>query len=107
MIWPFGDNRTLITRGQTHSYIEKANDKIEYTNIYAMNQWRAASASTAWKHVETDKSSILSQELTDNSTRVSKWALQTMFAGADSMKILFVKRQKLAFNKKHMVMGKL
>jgi len=104
MLWPFGEKRHLITRGQLHSYIDKPNDDIEYVNVYAMNQWKTSS--TAWKNIETDKTSILSQELTDNANRVSKWAIQSILAGADSMKLVFVTRQKLADNSKHRIVGK-
>ncbi|CAI2363188.1 unnamed protein product [Moneuplotes crassus] len=108
MKWPFGENRTLITRGQLHSFesISAGGDseaKIKYTNIYAMNQWKFNKAE--WKKVDVDKTAVLGGELTDNSNRVSKWALQSLFAGADNMKIMFVKRQKLSNASKHQILG--
>ena len=103
MLWPFGQSRNLITRGQLHSFVNKTNDDIDYVNVYAMNQWKTSTSS--WKNIETDRASILSQELSDNSTRVSKWAIQTMLAAADSMKIAFVTRQKLTDNTRHKIIG--
>lgn len=108
MKWPFGKNRTLITRGQMHSYESISTgagteDQIKYTNIYAMNQWKFNKPE--WKKVDADKTAILGGELTDNSNRVSKWALQSLFAGVDNMKIMFVTRQKLSSNLKHQIVG--
>lgn len=103
MKWPFGEGRTLLTRSQVHSYVPKSQDEIEYTNIYALNQWKYVKG--AWKEIDSDKTAILSQELTDNANRVSKWAIQSMLAGADSMKIAFVSRQKPTNNKRHAIMG--
>eukprot|EP00345_Euplotes_harpa_P006117 CAMPEP_0168330054 /NCGR_PEP_ID=MMETSP0213-20121227/7481_1 /TAXON_ID=151035 /ORGANISM="Euplotes harpa, Strain FSP1.4" /LENGTH=539 /DNA_ID=CAMNT_0008333509 /DNA_START=20 /DNA_END=1639 /DNA_ORIENTATION=- len=103
MEWPFGKGRTLITRGQLHSFMKKDNDDVNYCNIYAMNQWRFTKA--GWSNIDTEKTSIFSQELTDNTNRVSKWAIQSMLAGADIMKILFVARQKILKNDKHYIMS--
>ena len=113
MQWAFGENRTLITRGQTHSYEnlnsnadqteEEKAQNIKYNNIYAMNQWKFTKS--AWNNIDTEKTAVLSQELTDNINRVSKWALQSLLAGADNMKIVFVTRQKLSNNKKHAILG--
>jgi translation initiation factor 3 subunit D len=114
MKWPFGKGRTLFTRGQLHSYedygiastVNEAGEKeksIKYSNIYAMNQWRITKK--GWSSIDSDKTAILSQELTDNANRVSKWAFQSMLAGADNMKIVFVTRQKLMNNEKHQILG--
>lgn len=114
MKWPFGKGRTLFTRGQLHSYEDygmaptvneegKEERSIKYTNIYAMNQWKFTKE--GWSNIDIDKTAILSQELTDNTNRVSKWALQSMLAGADNMKITFVTRQKIMNNQKHQILG--
>jgi len=114
MKWPFGAQRTLITRGQVHCFEdfntpnstlseEEKKERIKFSNIYAMNQWKFTKS--AWSNIDQDKAAVLSQEITDNTNRVSKWALQSMFAGADNMKIIFVTRQKLADNKKHQILG--
>jgi len=112
MRWPFGEGRHLLTRGQIHSFEnlgtglatdEENEDNIKYNNIYAMNQWKMSK--DAWETIDNDKTAILSQQLTDNTNRVAKWALQSMFAGADKMKIVFVSRQKMINNKKHAIMG--
>jgi len=109
MKWPFGKNRTLITRGQNHSFekitsgAENSEAKIKYSNIYALNQWKFNKPE--WKKVDHDKTSVLGGELTDNSNRVAKWALQSLFAGVDNMKIVFVTRQKLSNASKHQIIG--
>ena len=107
MRWPFGDGRTLITRGQLHSYEDMSGkgdeDSIKYSNIYAMNQWKFNKPE--WDKIDADKAAVLGGELTDNNNRVSKWALQSLFAGADNMKIVFVKRQKLFSNLKQQIIG--
>lgn len=111
MKWPFGANRTLITRGQVHSF-ENLNQSstdeddpsgIKYNNIYAVNQWKLAK--DAWENIDADKAAILSLELTNNTKRMARWALQSMLAGAENMKLVFVNRQKLSNNKKHAILG--
>jgi translation initiation factor 3 subunit D len=109
MKWPFGPNRTLLTRAQLHSYEnlsiggEEDPDNIKYNNIYTMNQWKFIKGN--WENIDTDKTSILSVELTDNTNRVAKWAIQSLLAGADKMKIVFATRQKLGSNLKHKILG--
>jgi translation initiation factor 3 subunit D len=109
MKWPFGDKRTLYTRGQLHSFEdlgnvdEDGNKKLKYNNIYAINQWKYTKS--AWDSIDTSKTSVLSLELTDNARRAIKWALQSYFAGADNMKLTFTTRSKFSNNQKHEIVG--
>lgn len=90
---------------QNSSFFAVEDEEPQLCNIYPISQWRYTDS--IWKNIETDKSSIFGQEITDSSNRVAKWAIQSVLAGADIMKFVFVSRFKIKQTDKHCILNSL
>ena len=48
---------------------------------------------------------VMNKEISDNSTKVNRWAIQSILDGVDRMRFAFVQRIDPASNKAHKVVG--
>ena len=75
----------------------------ETMNIYAFNEYDPKI--TNWKaRIDTSLIPCMTEEIKNNSFKVSRWLCQSMLAGVDKMKFAFVTRKSADDSKKHVVL---
>ena len=48
---------------------------------------------------------VMNKEISDNTTKFNRWAIQSIIAGVDKMRFAFVQRAEHTSNKSHKVVG--
>jgi translation initiation factor 3 subunit D len=89
-----GGTMKMICRTELHGLLNKKGKKLSFTTC-ALNEWDSKEAKTPpWKAKLTRQpGGVLATELKNNSMKLAKWTLSSFLAGADLMKIGFVKRK--------------
>ena len=84
----------MICRTELHGVLTKKGKQLNFTTC-ALNEWNAKSAGNApWRaKLERQPRGVLASELKNNSMKLAKWTAASHLAGADLMKIGFVKRK--------------
>jgi translation initiation factor 3 subunit D len=87
-----GDIR-LVVRCEMHGYAKKAMGD-QYLTCYALNEWdsRFAGGMNWRQKLDQQRGAVLGTEIKNNSCKLAKWAVQSLLADADLMKIGYVSR---------------
>jgi translation initiation factor 3 subunit D len=84
----------MICRTEIHGVLKKQDKFLNFTTC-ALNEWDAKAAGNApWRtKLARQPRGVLASELKNNSMKLAKWTAASHLAGADLMKIGFVKRK--------------
>jgi len=96
----------VIVRTEVDGY-EGSPDKPKYCSIKALNEWEPKYCNGInWRStLEKQTSTVLATEMKNNSFKVSRWIMQSALAGADSIKLAFVTREKVTENNNHLLVN--
>lgn len=89
-----GGTMKMICRTELHGLLNKKGKKLSFTTC-ALNEWDSKVAKTPpWKtKLARQPGGVLATELKNNSMKLAKWTLSSFLAGADLIKIGFVRRK--------------
>ena len=93
-----GQQTNVICRTELHGLIHKkssSNNKKQPTTMtaFALNEYPTPSK-PAWKDViDSQRGTVLANELKNNAHKIAKWTAQSLLSGADQMKIGYVSKQ--------------
>jgi translation initiation factor 3 subunit D len=109
-IWRLDNKRRICIRSTVHSYKskiqgEKEDDtKLVYQNTYTLLEFENGKAN--WKgNLDLMMAQCLTKEVQDNSSKVSRWVVQSLLAGVEHIKFAFVSRRNLKDPSKHVILG--
>jgi len=88
-------NTTLVCRTELHGLVKKT----QYMTAFSLNEYNpppvngVPSQTQTWRdRIDSQRGSVLANELKNNSFKLAKWTAQSLLAGADQMKIGFCSR---------------
>jgi translation initiation factor 3 subunit D len=89
------ENVTLIVRTQLDAFAKAANGDNKMITIKALNEFdpRAQGAGGAldWRQkLDAQRGAVVATEMKNNSCKLARWAVQSILAGADQMKLGYV-----------------
>merc|ERR1712071_447247 len=96
----------LIVRTEADGY-EGTADKPKMVSVKALNEWNSKYCNGVdWRStLEKQTSTVLATEIKNNSFKVSRWIIQAMLAGIDTVKLAFVTREKVTDNSSHLMVN--
>ncbi|KAG9297961.1 hypothetical protein G9A89_018789 [Geosiphon pyriformis] len=104
------ENLTLIVRTQLDSVVKTATGDDTFITIKALNEFdsRAQGAGGAldWRQrLDTQRGAVVATEMKNNSCKLARWAVQSILAGADQMKLGYVSRANPKDQTRHVILG--
>ncbi|CAI2164168.1 1403_t:CDS:10 [Funneliformis geosporum] len=101
---------SIIVRTQLDSAIKSPTGGVSFLTIKALNEFdpRAQGAGGAldWRQkLDTQRGAVVTTEMKNNSCKLARWAVQSILAGADQMKLGYVSRVSPKDNQKHVILG--
>lgn len=101
------DTLDLIVRTEVDAYQGK---KDSLVTVKALNEFdpRASGGGKAldWrKYLDTQKGAIVASEMKNNSAKLARWAIQSVLAGADVMKMGYISRASPRDTAHHVIVG--
>ncbi|CAG8476433.1 4107_t:CDS:10 [Funneliformis caledonium] len=101
---------SIIVRTQLDSAIKAPTGGVSFLTIKALNEFdpRAQGAGGAldWRQkLDTQRGAVVTTEMKNNSCKLARWAVQSILAGADQMKLGYVSRASPKDNQKHVILG--
>lgn len=104
-------NTTLICRTELHGIVKKS----QYMTAFALNEYSPpqdaagvsySTQSQTWRDkIDSQRGSVLANELKNNSFKLAKWTAQSLLAGADQMKIGFCSRSNPKSAYEHVILA--
>jgi len=103
-------NTTLVCRTELHGLVKKS----QYMTAFALNEYipppptngAPATQSQTWRdRIDSQRGSVLANELKNNSFKLAKWTAQSLLAGADQMKIGFCSRSNPKSAYEHVILA--
>ncbi|CAG8552828.1 217_t:CDS:10 [Diversispora eburnea] len=103
------ENVTMIVRTQLDSVVEQPNGN-SFLTIKALNEFdsraQGSGGSLDWRHkLDTQRGAVVATEMKNNSFKLARWAVQSILAGADQMKLGYVSRVNPKDNNRHVILG--
>ncbi|CAG8593780.1 20083_t:CDS:10 [Dentiscutata erythropus] len=99
----------LIVRTQLDSAVKTpAGDS--FITIKALNEFdsrsQGAGGALDWRQkLDTQRGAVVATEMKNNSCKLARWAVQSILAGADQMKLGYVSRANPKDNRRHVILG--
>ena len=101
-IWRLPNKRRICIRSTIHSYKQKIvtqgeegkadTERFVYQNTYSLLEYENNAQN--WKtSLDMMTAQCLTKEVQDNSCKVSRWVVQSILAGVDQIKFVFVSRK--------------
>jgi translation initiation factor 3 subunit D len=83
----------LVVRCELHGWTNKRGED-QLMTCYALNEWDSKfSGGIEWRQkIDQQPGAVLATELKNNSCKLGRWAAQSILAGADQMKLGYVRR---------------
>jgi len=105
-------NTTLVCRTELHGLVKKS----QYMTAFALNEYNppqtsngapsSSAQSQTWRDkIDSQRGSVLANELKNNSFKLAKWTAQSLLAGADQMKIGFCSRSNPKSAYEHVILA--
>ncbi|KAG8898192.1 hypothetical protein FRB99_007602, partial [Tulasnella sp. 403] len=98
----------LVVRTQLEAYIPAASIKSppQYVTLRTLNEFdskaQGAGGAPDWRSkLDSQRGAVVATEMKNNSFKLSKWAIQSILAGADVMKIGYVSRMNPRDSSRH------
>ena len=93
----------VCVRCQINSYTVNANGEKEYNNLFVLPEWNEKRQ--GWSaNLDASATTMLTKEITDNSSKFSRWTMQSLMDGVDKMKFAFIQRDGSS-TQNHKVVG--
>lgn len=104
--WKVAEGVTVIVRSVVHG-ISRRRGTPSYLNVFSLNEWDAKAAGTPdWrKTLDMQSTNVFAAEMKINSNKLSKFTIQAMLAGTDSMRIGLVSRAARTDASSHVVLA--
>lgn len=101
-----GKDIQLVTRTTIHA-VQRKKPIPQYINIYTLNEGDAKISNTMeWRQtMDSQRGSVLSTEMRNNSLKLAKFTVQSLLSGASSMKLGFVSRTQKNLTDSHHILG--
>ncbi|KAL1917820.1 uncharacterized protein VTP21DRAFT_3654 [Calcarisporiella thermophila] len=103
---------TMIVRTELDATVEVPASQPEpvYVTVHALNEFdpRAQGAGGAldWRtKLDTQRGAVVATEMKNNSFKLARWAVQSILAGADQMKLGYVSRMNPKDPSRHVILG--
>lgn len=85
------ESMNIIVRTQLDSVIRQQNGD-SFLTIKALNEFdsraQGSGGSLDWRHkLDTQRGAVVATEMKNNSFKLARWAVQSILAGADQMKL--------------------
>lgn len=102
-----GEEETMdmVVRTEVDAYIGK---RAVTCTVKALNELNSGGASKSldWrKNLDLQKGAIVASEMKNNSAKLARWAVQSVLAGADYMKLGYISRVNPKDNSRHSIVG--
>ncbi|BGP53288.1 hypothetical protein JCM8202_002613 [Rhodotorula sphaerocarpa] len=101
----------LIVRTEVDAYTKQPNDdKPTYITIKTLNEFdsRAQGAGGApdWRtKLDSQRGAVVATEMKNNSSKLARWAVQSVLAGAEQMKMGYISRANPRDASRHTILG--
>jgi len=101
----------LIVRTEVDAAIKTAgNPEPTYLTVRALNEFdpnaQGAGGALSWrKALDSQRGAVVATEMKNNSSKLARWAVQAMLAGADQLKIGYVSRANPKDSSRHVILG--
>ena len=112
-IWRLPNKRKICIRSTIHSYKSKVitedeegkkTEKLTYQNTYSLLEYELNKQN--WKtSLDMMTAQCLTKEVQDNSCKVSRWVVESILAGVDQIKFVFVSRKFQKDPNHHVILG--
>lgn len=91
--WKVAEGVTVIVRSVVHA-ISRRRGTPSYLNVFTLNEWDSKAAGTPdWrKTIDTQSTHAFAAEMKVNANKLSKFTIQALLAGTESMRIGMVSR---------------
>ncbi|KAG9509454.1 Eukaryotic translation initiation factor 3 subunit D, partial [Fragariocoptes setiger] len=105
--WKLGDDVTLVVRCEHDAAIIGPDNKPQFMNIKAFNEWDSRTTSNIdWRQkLDVQRGAVLASELKNNSNKLGKWTIQALLSGSDYLKFGYVSRVHAKDSSKHIILG--
>jgi len=104
--WQLSEDIMFLARTEMHAWTRRAGSEQKMTS-FALNEWDSQQCGgTEWRsRLDSQRGAVLATELKNNSCKIARWAVQSMLAGADQMKVGFVTRKTRTDCYNHIIVG--
>ena len=103
---PEEETLSLIIRSKIDAVQANVNGSPSYVTVNALNEYGGANGILEWKNkFVNQRGAIVAAEMKNNLSKLSRWSVQAILAGASSMKIGFVSRVAPKDNTQHVIVG--
>lgn len=112
--WELGETKTgtpivVVARTELDGALPSTDPSGEPSKltIKAFNEWDSSlSGGVQWRtKLDQQKAAVLAAELKNNGSKLSKWTLQAILAGADFIKFGYVSRANVRNTSQHEILG--
>ena len=102
--WTINENVDLVCRIQIDGAVDP--EKGGLLSIKCLNEVDPKVSGIDWKlKIDSSRVAILTNEYSNNSNKLAKWAMQALIAGIDCIKVGFVSRTNVRDPSKHVIVG--
>jgi translation initiation factor 3 subunit D len=104
--WNLGKDTSVVVRTTVHAVHHKSAGP-SYVALYTLNEGdpKVFGAAEWRKTIDTQRGNVLATEMKNNSFKLAKFTVQTLLAGADTMKVGFVSRTVRSNREQHEILG--
>lgn len=101
----------LIVRTEVDAAVKTAgSQEPTYLTVRALNEFdptaQGAGGALSWrKALDSQRGAVVATEMKNNSSKLARWAVQAMLAGADQLKIGYVSRANPKDSSRHVILG--
>merc|ERR1712198_575163 len=105
--WDLGNNITLVCRCELDAAQLGSNNEVQLVNLKALNEWDSRFAGNLdWRQkLDTQRGACLANELKNNACKLAKWTIQSILAGADTLRFGYVTRYNVKDSSRHVILG--
>merc|ERR1712233_204320 len=105
--WDLGNNITLVCRCELDAAQLGSNNEVQLVNLKALNEWDSRFAGNLdWRQkLDTQRGACLANELKNNACKLAKWTIQSILAGADTLRFGYVTRYSVKDSSRHVILG--
>ncbi|XP_063933799.1 eukaryotic translation initiation factor 3 subunit D-like [Zophobas morio] len=101
--WDIGGGNTLVARTEIEGLMKSSTGEPLYLTIKALNEYKS---SAEWRQqLDSQPGAVLSAELKKNTCKLARWAMGSLLAGTQLIKLGYVSRVQCRDNSKHVIMG--
>lgn len=105
-MWDLDNGINLIIRSEIDAVLNGPNDRDQYLNVKALNEWDSKSSSMDWRmKLDSQPGAVLAAEIKNNGCKLAKWTVCSILSGADLIKFGFVSRVNARATDKHVILG--